>query len=252
MDLELSGKAALVTGAGSGIGLACARALVAEGARVGLVDRDGPALARVVAELSSAGGSVRAATADVTDETAFRTAIDEVAHPFGVLDAVVGCAGISGPVGTATDLTSRADWDAVLAVNVVGQFLLAKHALPWLRRSAQASVVFLASDSAFVAASGMAPYCASKGAVVSFTRALSVDVADSGIRVNCVCPSIVDTPMARDDLGMEDFGSAAFPVQPAAWVADQVLYLASVRSRPINGQAIVSDFGYSAKSSYPA
>lgn len=252
MDLQLAGRAVLVTGAASGIGLACARALVAEGAYVGLVDRDASALTDLVRALSSAGGQVHAAVADVTDELALRAAIDDTARTFGALDAVVGCAGISGPVGTTTDAVPRAGWDEVFAVNVVGQFLLAKHALPWLLRSDQASVVFLASDSAFVAARGMAPYCASKGALVSFTRALSVDVADSGVRVNCVCPSVVDTPMARDDLGVADFGAAEFPVQPAAWVADQVLFLTSVRSRPVNGQAIVSDFGYTARSAFPA
>lgn len=250
--MELVGRTALVTGAASGIGLACARALAAEGASVGLVDRDVVALTAAAEALSAAGAKVQAAAADVTDESALRNVIDRIGSRFDAIDVVVGCAGISGPVGTSTEAVGRADWEAVFAVNVVGQFLLAKHALPWLRRSDQASIVFLASDSAFVAARGMAPYCASKGAVVSFARALSVDVADQGVRVNCVCPSIVDTPMAREDLEVQDFGAAGFPVQPATWVADQVLFLASARSQPINGQAVISDFGYTARSSFPA
>ncbi|MDS0135996.1 MULTISPECIES: SDR family oxidoreductase [unclassified Amycolatopsis] len=232
MRTDLAGKAVLVTGGASGIGLACARAFRAEGARVGVVDREpGPDIVQ----------------ADVTDEPALAAAVDAVARGFGGLDAVVGCAGISGPVGTPLSATTAADVARVLAVNVTGQFLLVKHALPWLADGG--AVVLLGSDSAFTAAPGMVPYCASKGAVVAMTRALAVEVP--GIRVNCVCPSVVDTPMARADLGAV-LDDPAFPVQAAEDVARQVLFLASPASRPVNGQALLADFGMSARSAFPA
>ncbi|GAB2776938.1 SDR family NAD(P)-dependent oxidoreductase [Amycolatopsis magusensis] len=235
MRLDLEGKAVLVTGAASGIGLACARAFLAEGARVGVLDR-------------SPVPGFFAVRADVTDEAEVAAAVDAVAREFGGLDVVVGCAGISGPVGAPLAEVTAADFAALLAVNVTGQFLVVKHAAPRLT-AAQGSVVLLASDSAFTSAPGMVPYCASKGAVVALTRALSVELP--GVRVNCVCPSVVDTPMARADLGAV-LDEPAFPVQAAEDVACQVLYLTSARSRTVDGQALLADFGVSARSGFPA
>jgi NAD(P)-dependent dehydrogenase (short-subunit alcohol dehydrogenase family) len=239
MGLDLAGKAVLVTGAASGIGLACVQAFLAEGARVGALDR---------APVPTLADGLLAVQADVTDEPSVIAAIDTVVSRFGGLDVVVGCAGISGPVGTPVTETSETDFAALLAVNVTGQFLLVKHAAPWLTASG-GSVVLLASDSAFTSAPGMVPYCASKGAVVAMTRALAVDLP--GVRVNCVCPSVVDTPMARGDLG-EVLDDPAFPVQAPEEVAWQVLHLASARSRAVNGQAVLADFGVSARSGFPA
>jgi len=238
MRLGLDGKAVLITGGASGIGLACARAFLDEGARVGILDRAGP---------PPLPGETVAVRADVTDEESVASAVSAIGAALGGIDAVVGCAGISGPVGQPLGETTAAEFAAVLAVNVTGQFLVAKHARRWLPDGG--SMVFLASDSAFVCAPGMVPYCASKGAVVSLTRALSVEF--DGIRVNCVCPSVVDTPMARGDLGdlLDDPG---FPVQAAEDVAAQVVYLASERARGIDGQALLADFGMSARSGFPA
>ncbi|TCO59878.1 SDR family NAD(P)-dependent oxidoreductase [Actinocrispum wychmicini] len=253
MRLDLAGKAVLVTGAASGIGSACARAFLAEGARVGLIDRSpipplvGDFTDEPVRQFGGLDGEVVAVQADVTDEQALASAVDTVAQRFGRLDVVVGCAGISGPVGTPVAETTAEDFATVLAVNVTGQFLLVKHCLPWLAPGA--SVVFLASDSAFVCAPGMAPYCASKGALVTLTKALAVEL--DGVRVNCVCPSVVDTPMSRGDLG-DALDDPEFPVQATDDVAQHVLYLASARSRTVNGQAVLADFGVSARSGFPA
>ncbi|MEP6842049.1 MAG: SDR family oxidoreductase [Pseudolysinimonas sp.] len=254
MDLGLSDKAALITGAGSGIGRACARALADEGARVGLIDRNLEGLEMLRGELLAAGSEVSVFQADVTDEHAIADAVDAFAAQNGSIDVVVGCAGTSGPFGSDLLDITLADWNAVMAVNVTGQFLLTRAALPHLRRAADPSVVFIASDSAFVTAPGMVPYCASKGAVVQLAKALSVDLAPDGIRVNCVCPSIVDTAMSRADLGIgvEGFAGAGYPVQSADDVARHVLYLVSPRSKSINAHALVSDFGYLARSSFPA
>lgn len=255
MELRLAGRSVLVTGAASGIGRACALAFAAEGAAVALLDRDARGLASVERELRASGaGAVVAVPVDVTDEESVSAAVAAAATAFGTVDAVVTCAGISGPFGSPVDEIALTDWNAVLAVNVTGPFLVVKHALRHLRRAESPAIVLLASDSSFVAAPGMVPYNASKGAVLQLMRALSVDLAADGVRVNAVCPSIVDTPMARADLGVEPggFASADFPVQSPDEVARHVLYLASPASRPVNGHALVSDFGYLARSSFPA
>ncbi|MBX3099173.1 MAG: SDR family oxidoreductase [Salinibacterium sp.] len=248
MHLDLTGVPVIITGAASGIGRACAVAFVAEGAMVAAIDRDAAALAGLAAELPG----LVAVPADVTDETAMAAAVAHAAGELGGLAVAIACAGTSGPFGTAVDEISLADWNRVLAVNVTGQFLLVKHALPYLRRSSAASIVLMGSDSGFVAAPGMLPYNASKGAVVQLTRALSVDLAADGIRVTCVCPSIVDTPMARADLGLDSFAGVGYPVQSAEDVARSVLFLASPATRTVNGTTLVSDFGYLARSSFPA
>ncbi|GAA2931102.1 SDR family oxidoreductase [Microbacterium luteolum] len=248
MDLQLQGTTALVTGAASGIGRATALALAAEGVRVALLDRDASALR----ETASGCRDAVILVADVTDEDEVRAAVESGAASLGRLDAVVCCAGISGPVGTSIEDTALADWQAVFAVNVTGAFLVLKHSLPALRAAPAASVVLLASDSAVVASPGMVPYAASKAALVQFGRALSVDLADTRIRVNAVAPSIVDTPMSRGDLGSDAFDAPGFPVQSAAEVAAHVVYLASPRSRAINGTTLLSDFGYTARSGFPA
>jgi NAD(P)-dependent dehydrogenase (short-subunit alcohol dehydrogenase family) len=255
MELQLAGRSVLVTGAASGIGRACALAFAVEGAAVALLDRDARGLASVERELRASGAvAVVAVPVDVTDEESVSAAVAATATALGTVDAVVTCAGISGPFGSPVDEIALTDWNAVLAVNVTGPFLVVKHALRHLRRAESPAVVLLASDSSFVAAPGMVPYNASKGAVLQLMRALSVDLAADGVRVNAVCPSIVDTPMARADLGVEPggFASADFPVQSPDEVARHVLYLASPASRPVNGHALVSDFGYLARSSFPA
>lgn len=248
MDLHLTGTTALVTGAASGIGRATALALAAEGVRVAVLDRDAAALQ----ETADGCRDAVALVADLTDEQQVREAVDTAVAELGRLDAVVCCAGISGPVGRGIEQTSLAEWNAVLAVNVTGAFLVLRHALPALRAADAASVVLLGSDSALVASPGMVPYGTSKAALVQFGRALSVDLAGTGIRVNTVAPSIVDTPMSRGDLGATAFDDPEFPVQSAAEVAAHVVYLVSPQSRAINGTTVLSDFGYSARSGFPA
>ncbi|WP_251438549.1 SDR family NAD(P)-dependent oxidoreductase [Microbacterium sp. USTB-Y] len=248
MELQLQGRTALVTGAAGGIGRAVAQALTAEGVRVALLDRSAEGLAETAALCA---GSVPV-VADVTDELAVDAAVREAVAALGGLHTVVCCAGISGPVGSGIEATSLAEWQAVFAVNVTGAFLVLRSALPALRAAPAASVVLVASDSAFVASPGMAPYCASKAALVQFGRALSVDLADDDVRVTTVSPSIVDTPMSRGDLGDAAFSTPAFPVQGADEIAAHVVYLASPIARAVNGSGILSDFGYSARSGFPA
>ncbi|MDL9980207.1 SDR family NAD(P)-dependent oxidoreductase [Microbacterium sp. ASV49] len=252
MELGLRGRTALVTGAAGGIGAAAARALAAEGVRIALLDRGAAALGALAASLPGGFDAASVHPADVTDEGQVAAAVAAAVERWGGLDILIGCAGISGPVGTPLLETTAAQWDAVFDVNVRGSFLVLRAALPALREGRDASVVFVASDSALVAAPGMAPYCASKAAVLQFARAASVELAAEGIRVNAVCPSIVDTPMSRGDLGIDGFADVAYPVQTADEVAAQLVFLASPVSRPVNGTSLVTDFGYTARSNFPA
>jgi len=250
MDLGLLGRVALVTGAAGGIGAAAVRTLVGEGMSVTALDRDAVALA---AQYGEGSDHVLPITADITDEEQIAHAIAQTVDRFGGLDVVVSCAGISGPVGTLLPDVTVAEWSAVLQVNLTGAFLVLRAAIAPLRRSPAASVIVVASDSAFVAAPGMVPYGASKAAVLQLARAAAVDLAPDGIRVNAVCPSIVDTAMSRGDLGLDaGFAAQPFPVQTADDVAAQIAFLASPVSRGVNATSLVSDFGYSARSTFPA
>lgn len=250
MDMHLNGRVILVTGGASGIGLACVHAMVDEGAKVLIVDR-ASAGAEVARNLRLEGHSVEFVQADITSERDIQKAVQYAKDTFGRLDTLIGCAGISGPVGSkVTDISSK-DWDQVMAVNVRGNFLAAKHTIPLLVDSDVASIVFLASDSALVAFEGMTPYCTSKGAVLMLTKGLSVD--HPKIRVNCLCPGVVDTPMSRTDLGRpEGFEGTELPIMQAAQLARHAVFLASPVSAPMNGTSVVTDFGYLARSAFPA
>ena len=242
MDLHLTGRTALVTGGASGIGRAAVAALLAEGVRVTVLDR--------AARPDDLPGDVRWHTGDVTDEES----VADVVRDCGPLDIAVGCAGVSGPTGKAPADITREEFSRTVEVNLTGQFLLAKHASAAMRPGSGGAVVFVASDSGFVAAPGMVAYCASKGGLVMLTKALATDLEPLGVRVNCVAPSIVDTPMSRADLGLtrQGFDGQPYPVHRPEEVAAAVCYLASDLARGINGTAHVMDFGALARSSFPA
>lgn len=241
MDLRMHGLRALVTGAAGGIGAAVVRILEGEGAVVARLDR-----------VPGDGAGIRV-VADLRDEESVARGVAEAAAALGGLDLLVCCAGVSGPVGTPVEQTTLADWEWVFAVNVTGAFLTLRAAIAHLRAAAHAAVVLVASDSAFAAVGGMVPYAASKAAVLQLARAAAVELEPEGIRVNAVCPSIVDTPMSRGDLGLEGgFGDVDYPVQSADDVARGVAYLLSPVAGPVNAAALVSDFGFSARSNFPA
>ncbi|QCP00644.1 SDR family oxidoreductase [Arthrobacter sp. 24S4-2] len=237
----------IVTGGASGIGLAVAKAFLESGAQVGIVDKAfGDALAGY-------GNRLHTRVADVSDETEIAGAINELSTAMGGVDTVVASAGIDGELGASVGDVTTADFRRVLEVNVLGVFHTVKHSLPHMVEEEHASVTIIGSDSGFVSAPGMLAYNASKGALVQLTRALSFELfVQHGIRVNSVCPSIVDTPMARRGLGVESFEDAPYPVNTAEDVARSVLFLSSPQARAINGVNLLSDFGFSARSSFPA
>ena len=165
----------------------------------------------------------------------------------------MGSAGVAGPLGDEVDAVPTDEFLDVLQINVVGPFLTAKLTLPYLKKGTTPTLNLIGSDSGFVAVPGMLAYNAAKGAIVQLTRALSVELYEPfGIRVNSVCPSIVDTPMSRNGMGIESFADIGYPVSTPDDIAWLVLSLMSPRSLAVNGVSLIADFGFHARSSFPA
>ena len=190
-----TGKSAIVTGAAKGIGLAVARHLAREGAGVVLIDRDGAALKSAAAEVNGIrAGAALPLEADVSSSADVTRAVHAGVAHFNGCDVLVNNAGIH--FARALDAYTDEEWQRVFSVNVNGAFYTTRAALPALRRS-RGVVVMVSSMTALVGQDKGAAYVASKGALVSMTKALALELAADGIRVNCVCPAGVDTPLMR-------------------------------------------------------
>ncbi|MEU4466094.1 SDR family oxidoreductase [Streptomyces sp. NPDC024017] len=237
----LSGLRAIVTGGASGIGLATARALAAQGAAVAVLDLDPDGV----------GEPLLGLRADVSDDVSVRAAVEQAAERLGGLDIVVNNAGI-GAVGTVEDNPDE-QWHRVLDVNVLGMVRTTRAALPHLRRSAHAAVVNTCSIAATAGLPQRALYCASKGAVLSLTLAMAADHVREGIRVNCVNPGTADTPWVSRLLDAADDPEAERAAlnarQPlgrlitADEVAAAIVYLASPAAASVTGTALAVDGG---------
>ncbi len=245
----LSGRAILVTGAASGIGRATCERLVAEGAKVALVDRDRALLDEVARQLSAAGATALPLTADVSREEEVRAAVERAAAELGGLRGVVTSAGIFRP----GDKQRLADVDLetfthTLAVNLTGTFLVLKYALPHLT-VAGGSVVTIASTAALRGHGFGSGYTASKGGVVALTRLLAFQYGDQQVRANCVCPGATDTPMTGGVYREPERAKAVARAVPLRRVAepheigDLACYLLSDDAAYVNGQVIAADGG---------
>lgn len=247
--MRLKGKHAVITGGGSGIGAATALLFAAEGARVTLLDYDLGAAEQVVAQIGQAGGTAAAWACDVSDANQVKQGVEQSRQHFGGIDVLFNSAGIA--IRKTVADTEVEDWDRVLATNLRGSFLCSKYCLEHFHAGG-GSIVHVASVTGIVGVRSRAAYSASKGALVALTRNMALDLAGRNIRVNCVCPGFVKTPMARalmEDaaryqrlVAMHPLGRLGEPED----VAHAVLFLASDESRWITGTALVVDGGFSA------
>ena len=249
---RLDGRVALVTGAASGIGAATAVRLAAEGAALGLVDRDADGLRRVGEHIVAAGGRSMSVVSDLASPGEAERGVGEVVAAFGGLDILVTAAGIIRR-HAAVD-TDDAEWDEVVAVNLTAVFRCCRAAIPRMRERGGGAIVTVGSGWSLVAGPRSVSYAATKAAVANLTRAIAIDHGPDGIRANCVCPGDTDTALLRDEfrqLGqpVEDglLGSGAGRplgrVGSPDEIAASILYLVSDDASFVTGTTLVVDGG---------
>jgi glucose 1-dehydrogenase len=250
---RFSGRAAVVTGAGQGIGLEIARQLALEGASVLLNDQDEPLAERAAAAVRAEGGVVVAAGGDVADPRVNRGLVDGAVAEFGRLDAAVANAGIT----LHRDFLDYRpeDLDRLLAVNLGGSFFLAQAAARRFReQGTPGRVLFLSSVTGHIAIRQMAPYGMTKAALEALARNLSLELAPLGVTVNTVAPGATITPRTVSDEGYEQGWAEATPDGRAATTADvaaAALFLLSDAAAHVTGQSLVVDGGWTAKGAVP-
>jgi len=244
-------RTVLVTGAGGGIGRACAQRFAAEGAHVVVADLDLQAARLTAAAAESAGGTATALECDVTDPDSGRAAVTAALDATGRLDVLANVAGV-GRLQPTGDVALD-DWNRTLAVNLTGTFLMCQAALPALVEH-RGCIVNLASVAGVRGVPYGAAYCASKGGVVMLTKSLAVEFGGAGVRVNCVCPSSVDTSFldhfaftgAIDESLFQRGASVIGGRMAPDVVAAAVTYLASTDASMITGSTLMLDGGATA------
>jgi len=251
-DLDgLKGRAALVTGGGVGIGRAIAHALVQEGVQVAICGRRAQELDKTAEELTQAGGQVLPLACDVTQRSEVEQTVERVIRTFGRLDILVNNAGASGRTSIQDPDDSK--WLNILDVNLTGSYLCSKLVISHMLSQQFGRIINLSSVLGRFGVAGYLAYCTAKHGILGFTKALALEVASKGITVNAICPTWVDTAMARQGieetaailgLSTDEFRSqaiSAVPIQRMAEVdevADLVLYLCSKSASAVTGQAL--------------
>ena len=243
--VRLTGRRILVTGAASGIGLAVARLFGSEGAAVAMLDRDEAGLTAAKVD----GAALVAC--DVADERRVREAVARAGDALGGLDGIVNCAGVD-LMRRFEDMTSE-EWSRVLAVDLTGPMLVCHAALPLMKRAGRGTIVNIASGAGLRPLEQRTAYCAAKAGLIMFGKTLAVDLAGDNIRVNAICPGIIDTPMFRGS-----WAGAPDPQAELARILDRyvikrtgrpdeiaqaALYLTSDESSFVTGTALAVDGG---------
>jgi NAD(P)-dependent dehydrogenase (short-subunit alcohol dehydrogenase family) len=253
--MRLRGLVAIVTGATSGLGEAIARRFAREGALVAVIGRDEERGERVVSGIAADGGTAAFIRTDVTKENEVREMVENVLDRFGKIDIVVNNAGLVIP-GDAVSLTLD-EWETVFAVNVTSCYLVSRHTLPHLLKQGSGVIINVSSEAGLKGIANRAAYCAAKSAIIGFTKAMAVDYSPRGVRVNCICPGTVETPMVRrnlektadpDGLRREFLQRRLTPyLGTPEEIAEAALFLALPENRYVTGTILSVDGGASAK-----
>lgn len=245
---SLGGKVALITGAGSGIGRGTALHAAAEGMHVVVADiknADG-----VAEEINAAGGSARAAAIDTTDSGAWSLLVDEITRQYGGLDLLVNNAGIVQPIDDVTS-TSNEDWARIVGVNQTGYFYGMRAAIPALAARGGGAIVNIASVAGLVGMQNVFTYSATKGAVIAMSRQAAITLAPQKIRVNVICPGIIETPILGDITPeLKSYCESMTPLARLGQPLDigaMAVHLARPESSFITGQVIAVDGGWTAQ-----
>tara|TARA_B100000686_G_scaffold346131_1_gene432059 strand:+ start:1653 stop:2402 length:750 start_codon:yes stop_codon:yes gene_type:complete len=245
--MKLKNKTAIITGGATGIGLACARLFVKEGARVCLFGRRQNLLNQVTDKL---GNSALAVSGDVTNQENIRNLVRETLKSFGQIDILINNAGVF--ISSAFHETKNSQWDSVMESNLRGVFLLTREVLPHMVEKGGGSLVNVSSILGIVAASGVAAYNVSKAALNQFTRSIAVEYGERGIRCNSVCPGLIATDMTADLMANQDLmddWKKNYPLgrfgKPED-AANACLYLASDEASFVTGVILPVDGGYTA------
>jgi len=248
---RLKDKIALITGGGTGIGRAIALRFAAEGASVVVAGRRSEPLQEVVREIRRLGGVATFCRGDVSKSDRVELMVQGAIFNFGGLDILVNNAGLFVE-GSVLD-TDEKRWDKIMGTNLKGAYLVSRQAVPAMRTRGGGSIINNASVHGLVGLKNAAVYCASKGGLVQLTRAMALDHAADGIRVNAICPGLVDSPLTRDDDGGTTWLDEAVKEYPMARpgraeeVAGLALFLASDDSAWMTGAAITLDAGFTAR-----
>lgn len=245
--MRFKSKVAVVTGGSSGIGRATAELFAAEGAYVIVVDIAGEGSLSTVKHIEDSGGTALFLEGNVTKPEDLRSAVSEAHERFGRIDVLVNSAGVSGR-GTATD-TGEQEWERVIGINLTGTFLASKYVIPYMISGGAGAIVNIASGFGVVPAPDSVAYSASKGGVVALTKAMALDYLNANIRINCVAPGAVDTPLLREHMhgpstGLANLfgGRIATPVE----IGRGILFLASEDASYITGAILPIDGGATA------
>jgi NAD(P)-dependent dehydrogenase (short-subunit alcohol dehydrogenase family) len=250
MNIDLTGKVAIVTGGAMGIGGATARKLADLGATVAIFDIDRNAGGESAAGIAKSGATCELFPCNVSESGEVSQAVDAVVSKYGTVDILVSNAGIQlyGDVVTTTE----EEWDRLMGINLKGCFLVSKFVVPHMIERGGA-IVIVGSVQSMTAISNSVAYVASKHGLLGLTRAMSLDYANKGIRVNCVCPGTIDTPMLRWAANLSDDPAKVIEtcnrmhpigrIGKAEEVADAIVYLASPMASFITGAALIVDGG---------